>query len=57
MSRKDETPLEPIEKGHGQTFEEADNYRLSDVEREAVRQGIDAVKRKAGTKQQCFLWR
>ena len=44
MRRKDETPLEPIAEGHGQTFGEADNSRLSDVEREAVRQGIDAAE-------------
>jgi hypothetical protein len=44
MRSKDETPLEPIAEGQGHTFGEADNYRLSDVEREAVRQGIDAVR-------------
>ena len=37
-------PLEPIAEGCRKPFGEADNYRLSDVERDAVRQGIDAVK-------------
>jgi hypothetical protein len=42
MRRKDKAPLEPKPEGDSQTFGEAD--RLSDVEREAVRQGIDAVR-------------
>jgi len=44
MKRKDATPQESTAEGGWQTFGEADNYRLSDVEREAVQQGIDAVK-------------
>jgi len=42
MRRNAKTPLEPIADGH--IFGEVDNYCLSDVEREAVRQGIDAVR-------------
>jgi hypothetical protein len=44
MKSKDETPLDPMAEGHRQTFGEAHNYRLSEVERDAVRQGIDAVR-------------